>query len=273
MRTSRSWKLLFTALVALACGGCATTANRVVLVGDIGRPDMPRVLDAMRHANTWGHPDLFGQYAGMERYFDGEYEAAIKYFKIGARYADKVSQFALGLMYYNGEGVSKNLASACAWLQLAAERGYPNYVDAHTRMCAPLTAAQHKQAEAKYQALLEEYGDHVARQRMKLALLTAVRSRTGSHVGFDFGAQQYVGMLGSGGPNSVGMQNCAAPTPIYSGVPVPLEHCASTNLWATWYWEPETYFAVRDAAHGQVTVGSIQPASDTAPAENEADAD
>ena len=74
-------------------------------------PQTERVLTAMNNASTWGHPDLFGEFAGMRLYSEGHYKAAMKYFKYGARYADKLSQLSIGLMYENGRGVGADPTS------------------------------------------------------------------------------------------------------------------------------------------------------------------
>jgi len=44
--------------------------------------------------------------------------------KLLAEQGDAVAQFALGLMYYNGEGVPENDAEAVKWYRLAAEQGH-----------------------------------------------------------------------------------------------------------------------------------------------------
>ena len=63
------------------------------------------VLMAMGRTSTWGHPDEFGEFAGMSYYASGDYAKAMESFKLGARYADKLSQLSIGLMYLHGEGV------------------------------------------------------------------------------------------------------------------------------------------------------------------------
>ena len=111
-------------------------------------PQIERVLTSMNNASTWGHPDLFGEFAGMRLYSEGHYKSAIKYFKYGARYADKLSQLSIGLMYENGRGVEQDSVTACAWLALAAERKYPSFLATRDRVCEALTPAQHDQAVA-----------------------------------------------------------------------------------------------------------------------------
>lgn len=150
-------------------------------------PKIRRILEVMGHSSTWGHPDLFGQFAGMRRLFEGDYKSAMHYFRIGARYADKLSQISIGMMYLNGQRVSRDPDTACVWITLAAERGYPSYVATRDRVCASLSPAQHNRAMAALDRLRPEYGDAVAKKRMKFELTSARRSLTGSHLGYDGG--------------------------------------------------------------------------------------
>ncbi|MDN5924000.1 MAG: sel1 repeat family protein [Xanthomonadales bacterium] len=206
----------------------------------------------MNRASTWGHPDLFGEFAGMKRLFKGDYSGALKYFKIGARYADKLSQLSIGMMYYNGRGVDKDQATACAWLMLAAEREYPKFVMARDRLCHSLSSTQHDQAMATLATLLPEYGDKVAKDRMKLVLATDSAALTGSHVGFDFGA------ITASGQGSNAMISCTGSQYI-AGVLVPTSDCGS---YSPNMLKAKNYFAARDAQwHGNVTVGALQQTS------------
>lgn len=226
----------------------AVSAPSVPTKPVVGRPEADatteRVLTAMNNASTWGHPDLFGEFAGMRLYSEGHYAAAIKYFKYGARYADKLSQLSIGLMYENGHGVHKDPVTACAWLALAAERKYPSFIATRDRVCEALTPAQHDQAVAVLDTLMPEYGDAVAKKRMVRALDMAKTETAGSRLGFDSGI------------TTVGVQqNCGGPTIAGS----PEAGCGSTNFWSPWRWEPDKYFRARDAQWiGTVTVGALQ---------------
>ncbi|HJU25716.1 MAG TPA: sel1 repeat family protein [Rhodanobacteraceae bacterium] len=202
----------------------------------------------MNNASTWGHPDLFGEFAGMERYSRQDYAGALRLFKYGARYADKLSQLSIGLMYDNGEGVAKDPVTACAWLALAAERKYPSFIATRDRVCKALTPAQHDQAVAVLDKLMPVYGDAVSKPRMAHALHQALTEGTGSRLGFDSGIYQ----------SSAG-QSCGGPTIYEGGVAVPRAGCGSTDYYAASRWDPKKYFAARDAQYrGTVTVGNMQ---------------
>lgn len=222
---------------------------------------MAKILTAMAAADTFGHPDLFGEYAGMGHYYRCEFPAAMKYFRIGARYADKLSQFTIGVMYLDGQGVRPDPVAACAWMDLAAERQYPDYVTERNRVCGSLSSAERGRAQAAYARLLPEYGDRVAMHRMAEKLLITRRTDfTGSRVGFDFGETAATGKLGEAGAFSYGNLSggCGKPAVTYGGIPIPVAGCAAESLWSPWYWNPKTYFAVRDGTYGRVSVGNLK---------------
>src|SRR5512142_2910607 len=137
------WSWLAASLLAFATG--------VVHADDdpLNDPSVQKTLRAMADASTWYHPDQFGEFAGMRYYAHRQYKDAMKYFEIGAYYADKLSQLSIGLMYMNGEGVAKDAVKAYAWLSLAAERDYPDFVATRNRLKATLTPEQLGAAEAE----------------------------------------------------------------------------------------------------------------------------
>lgn len=209
------------------------------------------VLDAMSHSSTWGHPDQYGEFAGMQRYAAGNYQAAMKYFLIGARYADKLSQLSIGLMYLNGEGVQKDPVTAFAWIAIAAERQYPQFLSTRDAVWAQLDAQQREQATALVEKLYPEYGDTTAKPRMALALRQSRNEMAGSYLGF---GSDSVSSLTPEQFNGNGMMPpCGAKT---------IDGAAMTgcgNLYADWRWDAKKYFAARDGEwKGTVSVGALQ---------------
>lgn len=211
-----------------------------------------RIIHTMGEVSTDGHPDLFGQFAGMRNLFAGKYKDAMKFFKIGARYADKPSQIAIGMMYLHGRGVSKDPAVACAWITLAAERGYPSYVSARDQVCSELSPAQHGQAAVALNMLSPEYGDKVAKQRMKLELTMARTALTGSLLGHDSGVK----LMGTDPIPIVNASRCAGYRLNLGGVAIPRNGCGRYD---PELFDPKKYFAARDAEwFGTVTVGELR---------------
>lgn len=218
-----------------------------------------KVLAAMDRTSTWGHPDQYGEFVGMRAYASGNYAKAMKYFEIGARHADKLSQLSIGLMYLHGEGVAKNPVTAYAWLALAAERKFPRYVATRDAVWNQLDASQRQQGSVLLDQLSGEYGDAVAKPRMERALREARTGMTGSLVGY--GAPEV---------SSLTLAQFAAANPSLGDFTGPLPSCGAEsidgapitgcgNIYVAWRWDPKQYFRIRDAAwSGTVTVGELE---------------
>jgi hypothetical protein len=224
-------------------------------------PAVQKTLRAMNDASTWYHPDLFGEFAGVHRYAHHEFAGAMKYFQIGAYYADKFSQLSIGLMYLNGEGVTKDPLTAYAWLDIAAERDYPDFVATRDRVKASLTPDELQRAQSIRDKLALRYADNVAKPRMEQQLRFGVEQMTGSHLGFNQGVKHdsLKGTLCKGGV-------------FIGGLSIPEAGCGGEDIYAESRWKPEKYFARRDSQwKATVTVGDIKadgqtPKADQKPA-------
>ncbi|HZP67585.1 MAG TPA: sel1 repeat family protein [Rudaea sp.] len=252
MRKSPTFYAIAAALLAFA-GSQHVRAE----ADPLDDPSVQKTLHAMNDASTWYHPDLFGEFAGMRRYAHKDYAGALKYFEIGAYYADKFSQLTIGLMHLNGEGVPKDAATAYAWLALAAERDYPDFVATRDRVKATLSREEVAHAEALRAELAGRYGDSVAKPRMEQQLRMGLAQMTGSRTGFDFGV--YHGSL---------KQDCGGGA-VIGGIELPKAGCGGADIYAKSRWEPKAYFASRDAQwRANVSVGELkESAQPPAPAE------
>ncbi|WP_266158625.1 tetratricopeptide repeat protein [Dyella silvatica] len=210
----------------------------------------------MSNSSTWGHPDIEGEFEGIQRYAKGDYAEAMKYFLLGARYADKLSQLCIGLLYLNGEGVRKDPVTAYAWLALAAERNYPSFLVTRDTVWAQLDAEQREQARTMVEKLSLEYGDAVAKPRMVTQLGQNMLQGTESHLGYSSGRIQ---SFKPGKPYGTG-DTTACATRSIGGAPLPGCDYPMGDPTS----KPNKYFQARDAEwRGIVTVGSLQ--SVTAP--------
>jgi uncharacterized protein len=185
------------------------------------KSDTTQSLNAMDRTYTEGHPDVINEFAGMHQYAASDYDSAMKSFLIAAGYADKPSQLSIGLMYLNGQGVQKDPATAWAWISIAAERGYPQFVSTRDDLWRQLNAEQRQQAKTTEQQLYAQYGDPVAQPRMLQALQQGIAN----------------GGDASDASSASGQKYCAQ---------THAKECA--NLYAKWYWNPKDYFAGRDSA-------------------------
>ena len=61
---------------------------------------------------------------GVAAYERKDYVTAVKLFRVAADQGDSFAQFNLGLMYYEGQGVTQDYKEAVKWLRLSADQGY-----------------------------------------------------------------------------------------------------------------------------------------------------
>ena len=243
-------RLICAAICSLLAATAAASAS--------GKPAHPlqdkasqEVLAAMSVSSTWGHPDEYGEFTGMQRYAAGNFKAAMKYFLIGARFADKLSQLSIGLMYLNGQGVKKDPVAAFAWVAIAAERKYPQFLATRDAIWAQLDASQREQAKALLEQLYPEYGDPTAKRRMTIRLRLNSTALTGSMLGFgtDSVTSLTPGQFTGTGP----MPACGAKT--IGGAAI----TGCGNIYASWRWDPKQYFKARDNEwKGTVSVGAME---------------
>lgn len=117
-------------------------------------------------------PSWAGMAEADAAYAKGDYKTALREYRLAAEQGDLASQFSLGVMYENGQGVPQFYGEAVKWYQLAADQGYffaqyrlalmyangrgvpQNYVQAH--MWANLAASQGFEDARKERELLAE---------------------------------------------------------------------------------------------------------------------
>ena len=242
----------------LICAAVCSLMAATALASASGKPALPmqdkasqEVLAAMNVSSTWGHPDEYGEFTGMQRYAAGNFKAAMKYFLIGARYADKLSQLSIGLMYLNGQGVNKDPVAAFAWIAIAAERKYPQFLATRDSVWAQLDASQREQAKALLEKLYPEYGDPTAKRRMTLRLRWNRAQLTGSYLGF--GSDSVTSLTPEQFNGNGRMPPCGAKS--IGGAAI----AGCGNLYASWRWDPKEYFQARDRMwKGTVSVGKME---------------
>ena len=116
---------------------------------------------------------------GLERFLPGDYyfcSAARNFWsgheglareglKEAARWANKPAQYALGVMYFNGDHAEKNRPLGLAWLALAAERHDPSYEPTFISAYGQVTPEELALANAYWKQLKQTYADDVAAPR------------------------------------------------------------------------------------------------------------
>lgn len=178
-------------ILAALLFGLALAAPAVTATGGAGTPlPVPQpVLDSPAFLDH--HPDIRHQLNGLFQLRQGRHPAALESFQRGARYADKLSQAMVARMYWQGLAGRTDRATAYAWMDLAAERGYVPLLAEREAMWAALDAQEQARAIEVGRGLYDEYGDAVAKPRMEQALRAGLRrSVTGSRTGWTAGVSQ-----------------------------------------------------------------------------------
>ncbi|NKI33715.1 sel1 repeat family protein [Wenzhouxiangella sp. XN79A] len=117
-------------------------------------------------------------------YKAGMFESALGHFKAAARWADKFAQYNVGIMHLRGEGTEYDPLQGWAWLELSAERGYPQFQDAADALWAMFNEPERNRARAVLeQDLLPVYGDAQTRERTAREMRFRMRDATGTRTG------------------------------------------------------------------------------------------
>ena len=175
-----------------------------------------------------------------------DYRIALQLADLASYWGDKTAQYNLGIMYYNGIGITADKARGAAWLRIAAEAHNPLAVQMLGQANAELTPQQRASADTLWQALDKKYGDTVTLPRVRANFETERRNVTGSRVGA-VGNMKVI----YGGPG--GSDNGATGSDFYANQQAEFDEYIQTNF-----------------GQGHVDVGAIE--SVAAPAENTHDA-
>lgn len=123
------------------------------------------------------HPDLDFRLQGQRDYELRRYPEALAAFRESARFADKLSQAMVAEMHWRGLGVPVDRATAYAWMDLAAERGFLTFLGKREHYWKNLSEPERERALAIGELVHAEFGDELALKRIALRLR---RGKSGS---------------------------------------------------------------------------------------------
>lgn len=186
------------------------------------------------------HPDIRWRNEAIEHYDRGEFVDAIRDLMRSAKYADKGSQGLLAEMHWNGLGTAPNRPLGYAWMDLAAESGYQEFVVLRERYWSQLSEAEKAAALELGKDVYAVFGDEVAKPRLAKLLNRGRRQVTGSRTGYRGALQISLRMPGGGWFSMTG-----------------------DEFYADEFWKPEIYFewkkqVWREAQKGIVEVGTME---------------
>lgn len=200
--------------------------------------------DAARqeYSDSSVHYDQVFRWRAMAAFEQGDVASAIRNFERAARYADKPSQFALGVIHMKGDGVPRDRALAFAWLDVAAERGYEEIVEQRDLLWAQMTDGERAAGKFLSARLFKTYGDDKAKPRHRSKTLAAL--------------QHSLGKSKSVRDDVIvtDMMNCSAGlVDLTRG-----NACSERDFFASRF-DPDRYWRVQDAAWGRGGIVDVGP--------------
>jgi TPR repeat protein len=105
---------------------------------------------------------------GMNAYSSGDYDTAAREFKLLADRGDKESQYLLGLLYEEGQGLARDDVEAAYWYARSAGQGFIDAYFALGQLFAQRKGErQDRMAAHHWFSLAKEYGHRLADQEMR----------------------------------------------------------------------------------------------------------
>lgn len=128
--------------------------------------DSDRATDFLRQSADQGFAEA--QYVLASQLFDAETadeadrQQAVRWWLDAARHDHGLSQYRLGLLYWNGDAVARDLVRGRAWMGLASQNGLPEANEARETMDRYLDVSQRREAETLSPELLEPEESQIA---------------------------------------------------------------------------------------------------------------
>lgn len=245
MEPSRLLLSCVLACAAFGTGAAAATENSATATAAVGAD-----TDAQTRANfeqlrkmAAGHPNELYRIYAAEASTKGDWGDAVRLFTIAASYADKYSQHRLSLLHWHGIGAPSDRAVAYVWADLAAERGYPQFLALREKMWAELSADEQKRVAEIGQKYYDQYGDPTAKKRFANEMGKAKRQTTGSRTGF---------------VSNLAIVSPGAGMDLFNSIGGP----DLSQLYEKSRWDAKSYWQVEDILwkQGNVEVGPVETA-------------
>jgi len=113
--------------------------------------------------------------AATQAYWKGRPEDASRLLADAARWGNKTAQYALGVMYFNGDGAPVNRPLGLAWLALSAERHDPRNEQLFVSAYNSASPAERDQANTLWHSMKPQFADETAARRALAQFHRAMR--------------------------------------------------------------------------------------------------
>lgn len=110
-------------------------------------------------------PGEFDFCLALKHWDKGDRKQAVELLELAAGWGNKSAQTALGVAYFNGDGVARDLALGLAWLALAAERRAPTASGLYLSARSRVDETEYARADGLYRQMRAKYADDVAAAR------------------------------------------------------------------------------------------------------------
>lgn len=207
-----------------------------------GSPSIHIDEDMLMAGFANNHADLYFRRNALAAIESGHHDRAVRLLRKAAFYSDKPAQALMGEILWNGShGQRTDRAAAYAWMDLAAERGYPELLQVRENYWHALGLAERERALTIGRQLYARYGDDIAKPRLAKQLRQQLRSVTGSRTGF--GANTTIITMFANGSSSRRAQDSPS---MEADAMIPTSTISGTKFYAQNLWRPEQYFRLQD---------------------------
>ena len=184
-------------LAVFITGALSAIAGNAAFAGVDGFGGVGALPNAPSTNWSWGMRAAFNDPPGRlfpGKYFEykagfylkkKDYREAVRLYELAGFWANKIAQYNVGIMYYNGIGIPQDKVRGVAWLGVAAE-SHDDLADSALQVAyASLTPDERAAANALWKQLDADYGNAVAIPRaLKNFKAQMAETASGSHAGY-----------------------------------------------------------------------------------------
>jgi len=193
-------------------------------------------------------PGEFDFCLARNRWNQGQHAQAVEFLELAAGWGNKGAQAALGVAYFNGDGVARDRPLGLAWLGLAAERQAPTASGLFASARGKVDAAEFARADMLYQQMRGKYADDVAAARADRRYRREVHALEGEPT---YGMGRCIVGFGQ-----VGFSN---PNDDTEGAGDKMVSCSQASERFALQILEKRYEVLTEGWNGRVTVGPLQP--------------
>lgn len=185
----------------------------------------------------------------------GRHDKAVELLQLAASWGDKAAQMALGVAYFNGDGIPQDRALGLAWLGLAAERQGATAAGLFASARSKVDDAEFARADELYRKMRAKYADEVAAVRADARYRREMHALQGDPA---YGVGRCVSGFGYVAFSDPGNREQNTGADKYQPCSMASEHTLLTAI-------EQHYEVYSEGWNGHVDVGAVTPVKAKAP--------